>query len=140
MAEDKFYSIKTELAFTQEQWRNLKGDPYTIIYAFMILVLGPMSDLMSRKKMLLGSCFGWTVCTYLSSFITNYEQLLFLRLVGAMFSAISSPLSFGLLTDLIPRTRRTLAFSLFAFGMQLGGPIATFNVDFIEWLGWRATY
>lgn len=33
-----------------------------------------------------------------------------------------------------------MAYSVFAMGVQFGGPLASFNSEFIEWLGWRATF
>jgi len=33
-----------------------------------------------------------------------------------------------------------MAYSLYALGVQFGGPIAPLNVGLIEWLGWRATF
>lgn len=125
---------------TPDQFHRLTGDPYTVLYAFMVLFTGSMSDLLDRKRLLLGTCFGWCACTFLSGMVTNYEQMLFLRLLGALFNAVSGPCSYSLITDWIPPESRTLAYSMFAFGVQFGGPVSTLNVAFIEWLGWRAAF
>jgi MFS family permease len=51
----------------------MAGDFYTIVYAFMVLFTGSLSDIFDRKLLLCGACFGWTACTYLSSFATSFH-------------------------------------------------------------------
>ena len=116
------------------------GDTYTIIYAFMVLFTGSASDVLDRKMLLCGSCFGWCSCMYLSSFATNFQQLWVLRLIMSFFTAFSGPCSYSLITDWLPPHQRTMAYSLYALGVQFGGPIAPLNIPLIEWLGWRATF
>jgi len=115
--EDTKHHVRIALNMSHEQFNQLTGDPYTILYAFMVLFTGSMSDLLDRKKLLLGTCFGWCVCTFLSGMVTTYEQMLFLRLLGALFNAVSGPCSYSLITDWIPPESRTLAYSIFAFGV-----------------------
>jgi MFS family permease len=79
----------------------MAGDFYTILYAFMVLFTGSLSDIFDRKLFLCGACFGWTACTYLSSFAINFHQLLVLRLIMSFFTALSGPCSYSLITDWI---------------------------------------
>ena len=59
--------------FTKENFGYLAGDAYSIIYAFLVLILGASTDLMNRKWVLCGSCFGWSLTVYLSGFATSWN-------------------------------------------------------------------
>ena len=138
---DVHYSIRDAIPdFTNENYAMMVGDTFTIIYAFMVLFTGSASDIFDRKLLLCGSNFGWCACMYLSSFCTDFQQLWILRLIMSFFTAFSGPCSYSLITDWIPPHQRTMAYSLYALGVQFGGPIAPLNVPLIEWLGWRATF
>mmetsp|Transcript_11201 Transcript_11201/g.18842 ORF Transcript_11201/g.18842 Transcript_11201/m.18842 type:complete len:185 (+) Transcript_11201:285-839(+) len=100
---DPHYQIRLGVPdFTQERFADMVGDSFTIIYAFMVLFTGSISDLVDRNLLLGVSCFIWCLCTYLSSFCTTFWQLNALRLVQSFFSAFSGPCSYSLITDWIP--------------------------------------
>lgn len=58
----------------------------------------------------------------------------------AVFNAVSGPCSYSLITDWIPPENRVMAYSVYALGVQAGGPFSSFNTPIIEWLGWRAAF
>jgi MFS family permease len=139
--EDPHYNIRNDIRdMNDNNFGHIAGDSFTIFYAFMVLLTGAASDLMNRKLLLLGSCFGWCLCTYLSSFVTSFNQLYILRILMAVFNAASGPCSYSLITDWIPPEHRVMAYSVYALGVQFGGPLASFNTPIIEWLGWRGTF
>jgi MFS family permease len=57
-----------------------------------------------------------------------------------LFNAFSGPCSYSLITDWIHPSERTMFYSLYALGVQFGGPASLFNTLIIEWLGWRAAF
>lgn len=63
-----------------------------------------------------------------------------LRVLVGFFNAVSGPCSYSLITDWFPPESRTLAYSIYAFGAQFGGPVSTLNTEIIAWLGWRETF
>lgn len=125
---------------TDANFGHIAGDSFTIFYAFMVLISGTASDLVNRKLLLLGSCFMWCMTTYLSSFCMTFNQLYILRIIMAIFNAVSGPCSYSLITDWIPPENRVMAYSVYALGVQAGGPFSSFNTPIIEWLGWRAAF
>lgn len=138
---DSHYSIRDDLTdFSVDNYNLLVGDSFTIIYAFMVLFTGSASDLFNRRLLLCGSCFGWCTCMYLSSFSMNFQHIYVLRLIMSFFTAFSGPCSYSLITDWIPPHQRTMAYSIYALGVQFGGPIAPLNIHIIDYLGWRAAF
>lgn len=135
------YNIRLEVTdMTNENFDHIAGDAFTIYYAFMVLVTGTVSDMVNRKALLLGSSFMWCMCTYLSAYVTTFNQLFYLRIIMAVFNAASGPCSYSLLTDWVPPEHRVMAYSVYALGVQAGGPFATFNQPIIEWLGWSGAF
>lgn len=58
----------------------------------------------------------------------------------SLFNAFSGPCSYSLITDWIPPEQRTLAYAVYALGVQFGGPISFYNMSIIDWLGWSAAF
>ena len=58
----------------------------------------------------------------------------------AFFNAVSGPCSYSLITDWIPPENRVMAYSIYALGVQAGGPFSNLNIYIIDWVGWRATF
>jgi MFS family permease len=112
------YSIRLDIQdLTPDNFSYIAGDAFTIISAFLTLFFGSATDLMNRKLVLCGSCAAWCILTYLSGFVTNFHQLLALRILIGFFQAVSGPCSYSLITDWIPPENRTMAYSLFALGV-----------------------
>jgi len=71
--ENPHYNIRDDIdSLTPENFGYMAGDFFTVLYAFMVLFTGSASDIFNRKKLLLWTCFGWCVCTYLSSFAQDF--------------------------------------------------------------------
>lgn len=71
--EDSHYNIRDAMdSLTPENFGYLAGDFFTVLYAFMVLFTGSASDIFNRKKLLLWTCFGWCLCTYLSGFAQDF--------------------------------------------------------------------
>ena len=139
--KNEHYNIRDDIEeLTPDRFGYLAGDFFTVLYAFMVLFTGSASDIFNRKKLLLWTCFGWCLCTYLSSFAQDFNQLMVLRVLVGFFNAVSGPCSYSLITDWFPPESRTLAYSIYAFGAQFGGPVSTYNTEIIAWLGWRETF
>lgn len=118
----------------------MEGNTFTIIYAFMVLFTGSLSDLFNRKYLLCSASFGWCLATCLCSFATRFWHLFALSLIQSFFTAFSAPCSYSLITDWISPEYRTLAFAIYALSVQFGGPLSFLNIHFVSWLGWQATF
>jgi len=117
------------------------GTIFTIIYAFVGLPLGALSDRWSRNKLIaLGTAF-WSVLTAATGFAQNYVHLFIARLGVGIGEATCAPASQSLIGDLFPPTQRSKAMGVFMLGLpagiflaySTGGAIATHY-------GWRAAF
>jgi MFS family permease len=117
------------------------GTIFTIIYAFVGLPLGALSDRWSRNKLIaIGTAF-WSVLTAATGFAQNYVQLFIARLGVGIGEATCAPASQSLIGDLFPPTQRSKAMGVFMLGLPAGiflaygsgGAIATHY-------GWRAAF
>ena len=140
-AMDVDFNIRMKVKdFDNEAYNFLVGDTMTFIYAIFVLFTGSLSDFIDRKLLLCVATFGWTLCTYMSSFCTNFQQLLTLKIIMNFFSAFQGPCSYSLLTDWIRPQERTMAYALYALGVQFGQPLQAYNFDLVDYLGWEAAY
>lgn len=115
---NSMYNIRMTIAdFDNEAYALLVGDTMTLIYACFVLFTGSLSDFIDRKLLLCVSCFMWTLCSYMMSFCSTFNQLLILKIIQNFFSAFQGPCSYSLLTDWIRPQERTMAYALYALGV-----------------------
>lgn len=125
---DKDYNIRLAIEdFTYDNYCFLVGDLVQFIYALFVLFTGSLSDFIERKTLICIACFGWTICTYMSAYAENFNQLFVLKMLINFFSAFQGPCSYSLLTDWIKPGERTLAYAFYALGVQFGQPLQSYN-------------
>jgi MFS family permease len=88
------------------------------------IVLGRFVDQLSRKYMLFVGLLLWSAMTALSSFTTNFGELLACRIGLGIGQAVCNPASFAVIADYFPPEKRPLANSLYNFGIYMGNGIA----------------
>jgi len=67
------------------------GTAFTLLYAFAGVPLGRLSDRMSRKKLLAGGVFLWSLLTGLSGVARSFGQMFVMRLGVGVGEAICAP-------------------------------------------------
>ena len=50
----------------------MQGNGLQLLFAFIMLISGGLSDWMDRKLLLLGTFFVQTFCTFLSAYVDNF--------------------------------------------------------------------
>src|SRR5271155_5396013 len=97
------------------------GTIFTIIYAFVGLPLGALSDRWSRNKLIaLGTAF-WSLLTAATGFAMNYTQLFIARLGVGVGEAACAPAGQSLIGDFFPPHQRSKAMGVFMLGLPAGG-------------------
>jgi MFS family permease len=114
---------------------------FTLIYAFVGLPLGKLADKYSRKWILAGGVFFWSLMTAASGLARNFWQIFALRLGVGIGEASCAPAATSLIGDYFPAERRAKAMSIFMLGLPVGLALS-FAVSgaVAKNYGWRAAF
>lgn len=120
---------------------GLVGTAFTLVYAAVGLPLGRLTDRMSRKKILAGGVFVWSLLTSVSGLAANYWQLFVLRLGVGVGEATCAPAATSLIGDLYPPDKRSKALSIFMLGLPVGIALSyAVSGSVAHAYGWRAAF
>ncbi len=116
---------------------SLLGNLVTV-YAAMIgvfaIIMGPLSDKMGRRKILLIGSSGMTIALLLHSMADNFVSLLILRAFAGMAGGVLSGSAVSYVGDYFPYEKRGWAngwiMSGIAMGQILGIPLGTFLAEY----------
>lgn len=117
------------------------GTAFTLLYAFVGVPLGRLSDRSSRRSILAGAVFVWSALTAASGLTRTYWQLFVTRLGVGVGEAACAPAATSLIGDLFPPHRRARALSVFMMGLPIGIALSYFVGSYVAhaW-GWRAAF
>jgi MFS family permease len=120
---------------------GLLGTVFTLLYAFVGLPLGRLSDRKERRRILAAGVFAWSVLTAASGIVRSFAQLVVARLGVGVGEATCSPASTSLLGDLFPAGQRARAMAIWMLGLPLGLGLANGAGGWIlqNW-GWRNAF
>ncbi len=117
------------------------GTAFTLLYAFVGIPLGRLSDRNSRKRILSVAFVVWSLMTSLSALTRSYWQMFATRLGVGVGEAACAPAATSLIGDLVPPERRARAMSIFMLGLPIGIALSYLVSSLIAhtW-GWRAAF
>lgn len=117
------------------------GTAFTLLYAFVGVPLGRLSDRAPRKTILAAAVFLWSALTAVSGFTRTYWQLFATRLGVGVGEAACAPAATSLIGDLYPPAKRARAMSVFMMGLPIGIALSYFVGSYVAAsYGWRAAF
>lgn len=117
------------------------GTAFTLLYAFVGVPLGRLSDRAPRKLILAAAVFVWSALTAVSGFTRSYWQLFATRLGVGVGEAACAPAGTSLIGDLFPPEKRARALSVFMMGLPIGIALSYYVATSIAYVhGWRTAF
>jgi MFS family permease len=109
------------------------------VYAFLSPVGGYIADRYSRRHVIVGSLFVWSVVTWTTGHVTTYEQLLATRALMGISEAFYIPAALALIADFHTGPTRSRAVGFHQMGIYVGVIIGGFGGYAADHpaLGWR---
>ncbi len=109
------------------------------VYAILSPIGGYLADRYSRRHVIAGSLFVWSVVTWATGHVTTYEQLLATRALMGISEAFYIPAALALIADFHLGRTRSRAIGLHQMGIYAGVIIGGFSgyVADNPALGWR---
>jgi len=117
------------------------GTIFTIMYAFVGLPFGRLSDKWSRTKLIALGTGIWSLLTAASGLAQNFGQMVACRLGVGVGEATCAPAGQSLIGDLFLPNQRARAMGIFMLGLPVGLFLAYISVAYIAPThGWRAVF
>ena len=131
----------SDIGFTDAQYGLLVGYAFTLVFVVVGVPVGYVSDVHSRKAVIVGSIFTWSVATVAQGMAATFPQLLLARMLLGVGSAGFNAASLALIADYFAADSRSLANSVFSTSVYMGGGItaAIGSILADSDFGWRWT-
>ncbi|XP_044260265.1 putative metabolite transport protein HI_1104 [Tribolium madens] len=126
-------------------YQILAGPTFMVVFTVVGVILGIAADKYNRVRILAICTIVFSIAIILCGGVTEYWQLVLLRMIMAAGESGCNPLATGLLSDIFPEKQRALAMSIFNWGIYGGYgiafPVGRYVPPLNAWgLGWRVTY
>ncbi len=116
--------IRADLGISDTQMSLLLGLSFAFFYTICGIPLARWADRGSRRWLIAGGAFAWSLATATCGLAQRYSHMLLSRIGVGVGEATLSPAAFSLITDYFPREKRATAISIFVMGVYLGGGLA----------------
>jgi MFS family permease len=110
-------------------------------YFIVSPLFGYLGDRMSRKWLIAGGVFVWSLATYMSGAATGFVSLLIYRVWVGFGEASYGTISPAIITDVFPETKRNNALTIFYVAIPVGSAVGYMLGGFMasKW-GWREAF
>lgn len=110
------------------------------IYGFMSPIAGVIADRASRKWLIVGSLFVWSLVTFLMGYAHDFHELYWLRAIMGISEALYIPSALSLIADWHEGKSRSLAVGVHMTGLYVGQAIGGFGATAAAIFSWQTTF
>ena len=133
-------AIAAELGTTLSMAQKLLP-AYLAAFAVAQLVVGPLSDAMGRRPVIVGGLFVFTLASGGAALAPSIELLLLARAVQACGACATMVVARAIIRDTAEGAAAARAMSWLAIAMAVGPSVAPFiGGQIVTWLDWRACF
>ena len=113
---------------------------YTVPYMLCGLLMGSLTPIVNRKKVLgLSMMFGG-ISQFVSGTFNSFPLLCGMRVMHGCANAATNPLSYSLIADYVPPNRRATANAIISSSIYIGVSLSSLSILLIKTKGWRWIY
>ena len=115
-------SIVDEIPMTDAQF-GLLTSLFLWVYGLLSPFAGFLADRFNRSRVIIASLFVWSTVTWLTSYVTTFEQLLATRALMGISEACYIPAALALIVDYHRGSTRSLATGIHMAGIMVGSSL-----------------
>ena len=116
--------MKRDLQISDTQIGMLQGLAFALLYTFLGLPIARLSDRHSRRAIIAGGVFIWSIMATFCGLARTALQLFIARIGVGVGEAALSPAAYSIITDSFPRSKLGGAFGVYNIGITIGAGIA----------------
>ena len=116
--------IREQFGLSDFQFSLLQGAAFAVTYTIAGIPLGRLADRYSRRWIIAGSIFSWSVMTCACGWAKSYSQLFLARMGVGIGEAGLSPAAYSIITDSYHPDHMGYALSFYKMGVTVGGGLA----------------
>ena len=110
------------------------------IYGVVSPFAGIVADRVSRKWLVVGSLFVWSMVTFLMGYAGSFNQLYWLRALMGISEALYIPSALSLIADWHEGRSRSLAIGVHMTGLYVGQAVGGFGATLAAMLSWQSAF
>lgn len=134
-------AIKADLGLTDTQLGFLSGLAFALFYATLGIPIAALADRSIRRNIIAAALVIWSSMTALCGAAQSFTHLLLCRVGVGVGEAGCLPSSHSLISDYVPREKRSSALAIHTAGSTVGAMAGLMIGGFlVAQFGWRETF
>jgi len=139
-SKNKSADISNDYPSFTKDYGLLSGLAFLSTFAIFGIFGGVISDWFDRKRIMVVTCVGWSLTTFLSGYVDSYDVFFIMRFLLGFFCSFLNPCAYSIISDYFDPSTRTFYNSIFNTQVYIGGALASISTLMINAWGWRLTY
>lgn len=135
--------IRLELDLSDTQIGLMTGLAFALFYTVLGIPIARYADrpTSSRPFIIAVALAIWSAMTAVSGMAQNFAQLLLARIGVGVGEAGCTPAAHSLISDTVPKEKRSSALAFYALGIPIGGLLGMMIGGLLaDWVGWRMAF